>query len=118
MSAVKAEISAGSWITQGYRFFAGEGIYSRTTGLPPVSDKQRLILDLGKVANACRVDVNGRNVGVRIAPPWHFDLTRFAGKLADLTVRVANTPHNLFMQDSMPAGLLGPVTLVLSRGEK
>lgn len=105
------EIAAGSWVEQGYPFFAGEGVYHRKVKLPPVAGDERLVLDLGEVAGASRVEVDGRQIGVRVALPWHFDLTPFAGKTIDLTCRVANTPHNLFMDKPMPAGLIGPTEI-------
>lgn len=105
------KIATGSWVSQGYPFFAGEGSYARKVTLPSCATNQRWMLDLGEIASAGRVAVDGREIGVRIAPPWTFDLTPYAEKTIELTVRVANTPHNLFMQEALTAGLLGPVTL-------
>ena len=105
------DITVGSWGEKGFPCFSGEGSYAREVTLPECGGDERCLLDLGQIASAGRVLVDGCEVGVRIAPPWEFDLTTYAGQTVELTVKVTNTPHNLFMQDALSAGLLGPVTI-------
>lgn len=111
LDAPETTLPAGSWAEHGYPFFAGEGLYSRSINLPTLLPEESLYLDLGNVANACRVNFNGQPAGVRIAPPWRVVLTPWTGQTGKLEIYVSNTPHNLFMESLRPAGLLGPVSL-------
>ena len=80
-------------------------------------------LDLGRVCATAEVWVNGDNVGVRVAPPWTFDLSgRLEAGVNTIEVLVYNTLANhyqtipsLYRGDPV-SGLLGPVRL-LSRDE-
>jgi hypothetical protein len=64
------------------------------------------------------VRVNGRAAGVRVAPPWTFDLTKFVQPGDNrLEVLVCNTLANQYLtvptqyRGSTVSGLLGPVQL-------
>ncbi len=107
----ESEIKNGDWTTQGYPFFAGEGIYMQMVEIPSVKSGERVILELKNVANACRVEIDGQTVGTRISPPWTLDITPFSGKRVILSVKIINTPNNLFKDTSLPSGLIGPVAL-------
>ena len=73
-------------------------------------------LDLGAVGQTARMIVNGNDLGVRMCPPYRFDLCGKTKKgLNHVTVEVGNTlvhayPDSLsaYMQIP-PSGLLGPV---------
>jgi hypothetical protein len=107
------DIQTGDWTAQGYCFFAGEGTYTKKIEIPSVESGKRILLDLNNVANACRVEIDGQTLGARISPPWTFDLTAFSGKCVNLSVKVINTPNNLFMDASLPAGLIGPAIILI-----
>ncbi|MFH1476332.1 MAG: hypothetical protein ABIH24_02405 [Verrucomicrobiota bacterium] len=111
LDAPATTLRTGSWVEQGYPFFAGEGRYSQQVRLPVLRPPEKLYLNLGNVAHACRINFDGRAGGTRIAPPWRFDITAWAGKAGKLEIYAANTPHNLFMESARPAGLIGPVSL-------
>ncbi len=76
-------------------------------------------LDLGRVAATAEVRLNGEDAGVRVAPPWHFDVT---GKLRPgpnvLEVLVFNTLANHYQtipsryRGNPVSGLFGPVRLL------
>ncbi|WP_128102228.1 glycosylhydrolase-like jelly roll fold domain-containing protein [Paenibacillus sp. DCT19] len=74
------------------------------------------LLDLGKVYETAEVWLNGEHVGVRICPPYHFELNELLKKgLNMLTIEVTNTLVkdkqdflSSFAQQE-PSGLMGPI---------
>lgn len=77
-----------------------------------------LLLDLGQVGETARVLLNGQDLGMRICPPYRFDLDGAvqAGENR-LEIQVANTlvhrikdPFSHYIAIP-PTGLMGPVTL-------
>lgn len=82
--------------------------------------KEKLTLDLGKVAGTAEVIVNGQTAGVKVSPPWKQDVSGFL-KVGENTIEVLvfNTLSNHYQ--TMPSrykgnpisGLLGPVQLQL-----
>ena len=81
---------------------------------------RRITLDLGNVVSSAELRVNGQPAGVRVAPPWTFDISTLA-KPGDnrLEVLVYNTLSNHYLSiptsynKPVPSGLLGPVTVSL-----
>lgn len=78
-----------------------------------------VLLDLGEVYETARVLLNGKEAGVRVAPPYRFDISKLIVQGDNsIEVLVANTlASNLRDHMSMtlplePAGLLGPVILM------
>lgn len=75
-------------------------------------------LDLGRVGGTAKLTVNGRSLGMRICPPYLWDISEAAREGENLIeVEVANTlVHRIrerfseYMQIA-PSGLLGPVRL-------
>lgn len=78
----------------------------------------RVVLDLGDVVATARVLVNGHEAGLRLMPPWRFDVTEWVkpGKNR-IEVRVCNTTANVFLSSptayrgDTKAGILGPVRI-------
>lgn len=76
------------------------------------------LLDLGEVYESAEVRINGQQAGVRVAPPYRFDVTGLMRPGENtVEVLVINTLAAM-LRDYMsmtlplePAGLLGPVTL-------
>ncbi len=96
--------------------FAGIMKYSTTFTADTYGD---YTLDLGIVGETASVWVNGESVGVRICPPYHFEVsTMVKPGVNTLEVEVANTlAYKLQDQFSQylvlpPSGLQGPVTLI------
>jgi hypothetical protein len=106
--ALPPTLALEDWTTQGFPDFAGEGRY-RTTIMVPANEA--VCLDLGDLANACEVWVDGQCLGRRIAPPWRLAIPAAPHAERELEVRVINTPHNLLEAHPRPAGLFGPVTI-------
>lgn len=94
-------------------------------------------LDLGEVRYTCEVTLNGQNLGVKVAPPYRYDLPEGLLKEKNLlSVRVSNTAGNEyyhtrtfdkwapwqlstyhkkqmeFCRDTLASGLYGPVRLL------
>lgn len=78
----------------------------------------RVVLDLGDVVATARVLVNGHEAGLRLTPPWRFDLTEWVTPGENrIEVRVCNTTANVFLSSptayrgDTKAGILGPVRI-------
>ena len=82
-------------------------------------------LDLGVVGGTARLKINGKDMGIRISPPYRWNITETirTGK-NQISIEVANSLVNRvkdrfseFMQIS-PSGLLGPVMMYkIKRGK-
>ena len=105
------EIQLGDWTIQGLPDFAGEGRYSASLAVPAEAVGKPLHLDLGDLAHAAEVWVDGVCLGRRVAPPWRFTVPASERTGRELDIRVINTPNNLFETQTRPSGLFGPVTL-------
>ena len=75
-------------------------------------------IDLGDVGDAAEVILNGKSLGVRIAPPYRFDVTEPLLEENELKVKVI-TNLGYARRDKFssfmllePNGLLGPVTFL------
>jgi len=119
--------------------YSGTAEYSQTFKWKPTKGpKQRAYLDLGQVANLAEVQLNGKPCGIAWTAPYRVDITDALQK-GDNQVRilVTNTWANRLIGDQalpadqrptwtpapppatgkplLPAGLLGPVTLSVSK---
>ncbi|GKU24225.1 glycosyl hydrolase [Clostridium folliculivorans] len=77
---------------------------------------EKALLDLGRVYEVAELWLNGENLGVRICPPYKFDVSSYIKKgVNSLVVEVTNTlvkaHKDAFSQYAVqePVGLLGPV---------
>jgi len=113
-------MALGDWSQRGILHNYSGGVRYRLVF--PLSAEQadaRVELDLGKVVATAEVQVNGRNAGIRVAPPWRLELTGLlkAGNNT-LEVLVYSTLANHYQtipsryRGSPLAGLLGPVRLL------
>jgi hypothetical protein len=83
--------------------------------------KQKVELDLGSVVSTAEVWINGVNVGLKLSPPWVYDLSK-AVREGDNSVEVLvyNTAANHYTsiptryRGPITSGILGPVTLTLT----
>ncbi|MCQ2432748.1 MAG: hypothetical protein MJ175_09120 [Clostridia bacterium] len=102
--------------------FSGHIQYEASVKLSEVLEDMRIILDLGAVGETAALLINGDRVGVRIAPPYRFDITEYV-KNGMNTVTVEVTNHLGYqMRDGFskfmifePSGLLGPVKVEIFR---
>ncbi len=118
-------VPLGDWSQLGIlNNYSGGVRYSTNFTLAEDDAKAHVTLDLGRVIATAEVHLNGCDAGVRVAPPWRFDLT---GLLIPgdnrLEVLVYSTLANHYQtipsryRGSPEAGLIGPVRL-LSRDWK
>ena len=126
-------VSVGDWQTVMGPDFSGEGIYETEFTAPTEGG---VILELGEVAVACEVFLNGTSLGVRLMAPWRYEIgAELLSQTNRLAIRVTNSPANAYLatdafdkmerwtlstyhdqimafcRDDMAGGLLGPVKL-------
>jgi len=114
-------LEAGDWSKrEGLETYSGGMLYKRTISLLEGAESERLILDLGAVASSAEVFVNGRSAGVRVAPPWRWEIGPLARPGTNsLEVLVYNTLSNHYAtvptryRGNSASGLLGPARLIL-----
>jgi hypothetical protein len=113
-------IPLGDWSQLGILNNYSGGVRYRTNfTLTEDEAKAHVTLDLGRVIATAEVHLNGSNVGVRVAPPWRFDVTDLL-KSGDnrLEVLVYSTLANHYQtipsryRGNPEAGLFGPVRLL------
>ncbi|MHC5004788.1 MAG: glycosyl hydrolase, partial [Planctomycetota bacterium] len=123
------------------RYYSGIAEYARTFAPPDalLARDVAVVLDLGRVAGAARVTLNGRDLGVLWKPPYAVRVTGLLRPGAnELRIEVANTWHNRLVGDAtlkpaqritstnvrrpftldtplVESGLLGPVRLHAAR---
>ena len=111
----------GDWAEIGLATYSGMAVYRKTFALSTDQIKRKVIIDLGKVAVTSEVVVNGHSAGVRITPPWHYDISDLVRSgVNDLRITVANTLANHYsvgiptpyvFPGQTESGLFGPVIL-------
>jgi hypothetical protein len=94
--------------------FSGTVKYTREV---TVGDPRGLAIDLGEVGEIAELHVNGKAAGVRIAPPYRWDVSRLARAGSNtIEVDVTNTAQarwkDPFSHGEPVSGLLGPVWLM------
>ena len=84
--------------------------------------RESLALDLGEVGQTARLWLNGRDLGVRVCPPYRYDLTdALRDGENELVIEVSNTLANTVRDGfsafmAIPAtGLLGPLVWLRER---
>jgi hypothetical protein len=114
-------ILAGDWSKlESLECYSGGLWYRKTLTLDPAQLKGPVTLDLGRVVSSAEVLVNGQSAGVRVAPPWRWDLTTVLKPGPNkLEILIYNTLANHYQttptryRGNPTSGLLGPVTLQL-----
>ncbi len=109
-------LSSGSWHAQGLPFYVGGVDLRQWIRAAPEWNRCRVFLELSDCRDAVGLWLNERYVGVRLCPPYRFDVSRFLLKNAsnEVRLRVWNTSHPFFepRADRLSAGLLGPARFV------
>jgi hypothetical protein len=118
----RGKIDLGDWSDAGLAYYSGGVKYIRKLRLDSLTDAQQVLLDLGDMRTSAEVKVNGHSLGVRLAPPYTFELTN-AVHAGDnkIEVEILNTlanymssgPTKYVYPGQSVSGLLGPVTLQL-----
>lgn len=83
------------------------------------------ILDLGYVGETAEVILNGKNIGVRLFPPYEFDMSESLKKGKNTLEVIVTNSYGYKMRDGFskwmmfePSGLIGPVKIKLSDSYK
>jgi len=99
----------GDWAERGYRYFSGAMTLRARFPLPAEYLDYDLWLELGEVRECASVRLNGEDAGVRVHPPFNFDITDLvrAGENL-LECRVRNSAANLLGRPQ-PSGILSAI---------
>jgi hypothetical protein len=117
------KVLPGSWAAiEGLASYSGGACYRKTIALTEEQVKGRVVLNLGRLTCSAEVRVNGKPAGVRVTPPWKFDISKevCAGENR-VEVTVYNSLANHYQtiptsyRGSPESGLLGPVTVELEK---
>lgn len=119
LDCVAGQAELGDWSKQGaLATYSGGAWYRRTFSLTPAQAQSQITLQLGGVAASAEVWLNGQRVGIRVAPPWTVDLSKFARSGDNrLEILVYNTLANQYRtiptryRGEPTSGLLGPVRI-------
>ena len=112
-------LAPGDWsLIDGLASYSGGATYRKTISLSAEQAAAEVTLDLGDVVSSVEVRVNGQAAGIRLAPPWRFDLTPLV-KAGDNPIElvVYNTLANHYStiptryRGKPVSGLLGPVQI-------
>ncbi len=115
----KGIIKLGDWSKiDGLKAYSGGVWYRKTIQIDRNSLKNKLTIDLGNVISSAELRVNGQGAGIRVAPPWSFDISSLAKEGENrVEVLVYNTLSNNFTSiptrypGKITSGLMGPVIL-------
>jgi hypothetical protein len=114
----KGQMLIGDWSElDGLRAYSG-GIWYRKTLNIEKKAGEMIEIDLGELVASAEVFINGESAGIRLAPPWKFDIT---GQVRTgenkIEILVLNTIANNYTsiptryRGSIRSGLIGPVTV-------
>jgi hypothetical protein len=119
LDLVPGLIEVGDWTrTAGLSSYSGGAWYRKRITLSAEQASGKLALALGKVVSSAELRVNGKSAGIRVAPPFRFEigpLVKPGGNRVEILIY--NTLANHYetvptrYRGSGEAGLLGPVTL-------
>lgn len=123
------QASLGDWSALGLATYSGSVRYETNFTVTKNQLSERLILDLGDVAAAAEVWVNGERVDRCLQSPWRLDITPYVREKENrLTAVVANTlanhysvgmpeDHRYIYAGQTRAGLLGPARIEIVQHE-
>lgn len=116
-------LAAGDWSKAGaLKYYSGGMIYRKTLTLPETHSSETVMLDLGSVVATCEMRVNGQMLGIKMSPPYSFDITDCIHPGDnEIEVIVYSTLANHYQTQPTPyrgdpaAGILGPVKVEVYR---
>ncbi len=117
----KGSIKLGDWSEiDGLKAYSGGAYYRKTINIEPSKiSAGKIEIDLGDVVSSAELIANGKSAGIKVAPPYRFDITEMA-KAGENKIEalVYNTLANNYIgtptrfRGSIKSGLLGPVTVL------
>ena len=98
------------WRDWGLKGFSGYVDYRKTIDLKNLDGK--IVIDLGKTQHMAQVWINGIDCGMRLWPPFEYDITKALkpGK-NNLHIRVGNLVNDSYNQPN-ESGLFGPIIIL------
>jgi hypothetical protein len=120
----RGQIPLGDWSEYGLQHYSGGVEYRRRFVLTDWQESDSVSLDLGDVRTSAEVKINGRSAGVRLAPPFVFDLSdSVKSGENEIEVKVLNTlanfmsagPSKYVFKGQTVSGLLGPASVRIQR---
>jgi hypothetical protein len=117
MECGKGVYKPGDWsLSDGLYSYSGGALYKNKFNLTSEQSKDDVVLDLGQVVSSAEVIINGKNAGIRLAPPYRFVISEFVKEGENkLEVLVYNTAANHYStiptryRGTLESGLIGPV---------
>ena len=115
----KGIIGLGDWSKiEGLKAYSGGAYYRKTITVAAEALKNKIELDLGDLVSSAELFINGKSAGIKVSPPWKFDISNFA-KTGENKIEVLlyNTVANNYTtvptmyRGLITSGLLGPVRL-------
>lgn len=115
-------ITLGDWSKiDGLKSYSGGAWYRKTININAVDLKNQLEIDLGDLVSSVELFVNGKSAGIKLTPPWKFNITKLAKSGENkFEVLLYNTLANNYTniptkyRGEIKAGLFGPVRLIIS----
>jgi len=112
------KMQSGDWSElDGLMAYSGGMWYRQTINIDK-KEGELIEIDLGDVVSSAELFINGKSAGIRLAPPWKFDISNFTKQGENkIDVLVLNTIANNYTsiptryRGSIRSGLMGPVTL-------
>ncbi|OGF47922.1 MAG: hypothetical protein A2452_09490 [Candidatus Firestonebacteria bacterium RIFOXYC2_FULL_39_67] len=119
----KGSINLGDWSKiDGLKSYSGGAWYRKTVDILAADLKNKLEIDLGELVSSVELYVNGKSVGIKLSPPWTFDITQFAKESENqIGLLIYNTLSNNYIaiptryRGELKSGLIGPVIIKICR---
>jgi len=119
LDCASGQIELGDWTRQGVlECYSGGAWYRKSLTLTSAQARGHVALDLGNLSSSAEVRINGHPAGIRIAPPWRFDVSKLVKpgeNRVEVLVLSALGGHYTTIptryRGSSVSGLLGPVKL-------
>jgi hypothetical protein len=119
----KGSISLGDWSEiDGLKAYSGGAWYRKTINVDARDLKNKLEIDLSDLVSSAELFINGKSAGIRLSPPWTFDITQLARQGENqIEVLIYNTLANNYTsiptryRGSIKSGLIGPVIISVVR---
>lgn len=114
----KGILETGDWSElDGLRAYSGGMWYRKTINIDKKAGES-IEIDLGDVVSSAELFINGKSAGIRLAPPWKFDISENVKQGENkIEILVLNTIANNYTsiptryRGSIRSGLIGPVTI-------
>lgn len=115
-------ISAGDWTQiEGLSTYSGGAWYWKNIHLEK-NNGDKVYLNLGRVVSTAEVWVNKQKAGLKLTPPWRFDITEYIREGDNqIEILLYNTAANYYLsvptmyRGSTKAGLLGTASIEIVR---